>query len=310
MPEEIKIDKGFIERELPTAPPLYVSVYLMTLAAAGESAAEIAKRLNATETDVLRAWLYWKERGFLGGKENAPRQKPLPAARPDYSPQELVQYAKHPEVQRLFGTAQQKLGRMLSQQDMSMLFSLYDWLGLPIDVIELLVSYCTANGHRGTRYIEKVALNWAEEGIDTVEKAAASIELRKTGFRAVLQAFGQGNRLPVPAEEAYMKKWLQTYALPTDVVRLACERTVLQTGKPSFAYADRILESWRKAGVKTLADVEAQDAAFAAKKSREAPAEKPAAKPAPRKNRFINYTQSEWDFAELERLEREQREKW
>lgn len=31
---------------------------------------------------------------------------------------------------------------------------------------------------------------------------------------------------------------------------------------------------------------------------------------AQKKNRFINYTQSEWDFAELERLEREQREKW
>ena len=29
-----------------------------------------------------------------------------------------------------------------------------------------------------------------------------------------------------------------------------------------------------------------------------------------KQNRFINYTQSEWDFAELERLERKQREKW
>ncbi len=29
-----------------------------------------------------------------------------------------------------------------------------------------------------------------------------------------------------------------------------------------------------------------------------------------KKNRFCNYQQSDWDFAELERLEREQREKW
>ena len=31
MAEEIRLSKSFIETELPQAPPLYVSVYLMTL---------------------------------------------------------------------------------------------------------------------------------------------------------------------------------------------------------------------------------------------------------------------------------------
>ncbi|MBR5590701.1 MAG: DnaD domain protein, partial [Anaerotignum sp.] len=181
--------------------------------------------------------------------------------------------------------------------------------GMPIDVIELLLSYCSANGHTGMRYIEKVALGWAEEGINTVEQAVEYIELRQTGFRTILKAFGQ-NRMPVPTEENYMKKWLQEYQLPMDVVKMACERTVLQTGKASFAYADKILASWKDVGVKTVADVEAQDKAFAAKKAQNAPAEKPAVQTTPKQNRFINYTQSEWDFAELERLEREHREKW
>lgn len=66
-----------------------------------------------------------------------------------------------------------------------------------------------------------------------------------------------------------MKKWLQEYKLPLDVVKLACERTVMQTGKASFAYADRILENWKKAGVSAVADVQAQDAAFAAEKGAE-----------------------------------------
>lgn len=108
-----------------------------------------------------------------------------------------------------------------------------------------------------------------------------------------------------------MKKWLQEYKLPLDVVKIACERTVLQTGKASFAYADKILASWKDAGVKSVSDVETLDKAFAAKKAQNAPAEKTAQQPAAKKqNRFINYTQREWDFAELERLEREQREKW
>ena len=314
MADEIRISKNFIETELPAAPPLYVSVYLMTIATGG-TAAEVAKKLNATETDVLYAWGYWKGKGYLletEEKQEKAQTKPvlLSSERPEYSPAELLQVGKHPDVMRLFQSAQQKLGKMLNHNDMSMLFSFHDWLGLPIDVIELLLSYCASNGHCGMRYIEKVAIGWAEEGITTEEKAVEYIELRKTGFRIIMKAFGQ-NRLPVAAEENYMKKWLQEYRLPMEVVKIACERTVMQTGKASFAYADKILENWKMAGVRSSADVEAQDKAFEAKKAQNAPAEKPAVQTAPKKqNRFINYTQSEWDFAELERLEREQREKW
>lgn len=316
MAEYIQVERAFIETELPSAPPFYVSVYLMTLAV-GQDAGKVAEKLHATETDVLYAWGYWKGRGRLPEEEKKGKkaQKPclasFPAERPSYSPRELSVYIKNDEVKKLFDSAQKKLGKMLSQQDMSLLFGFYDWLGLPMDVIELLLSYCAANGHTGMRYIEKVALSWAEEGVNTVERASEYIALRKTGFRTILQAFGQ-NRLPVAAEERYMKKWLQEYQLPLDVVKLACERTVLQTGKASFAYADRILENWKKAGVASRADVEAEDRAFAAQKTQQAPSAPAAGKPshAKNRNRFINYTQSDWDFAELERLEREQREKW
>ena len=314
MADKIELTKAFIEQELPAAPPLYVSVYLMTLATGG-TAAEVAKKLGATETDVLYAWGYWKGKGYLQEteekKEKQEQQKLISAARPEYSPAELAVYMQKSEsMKKLFQSAQQKLGKMLNHNDMSLLFSFHDWLGLPVDVIELLLSYCTANGHCGMRYIEKVALGWAEEGINTEDKAVEYIELRKTGFRTIMKAFGQ-NRLPVAAEENYMKTWLQEYKLPMDVVKMACERTVMQTGKASFAYAEKILKSWKDAGVKSVEDVAALDQAFAAKKAQNTPTEQPAAQTAPKKqNRFINYTQSEWDFVELERLEREQREKW
>lgn len=314
MAGKIELSKAFIETELPVAPPLYVSVYLMTLVV-GRDSAKVAEKLHATESDVLRAWAYWMDRKVMQkGEENKPPQRRtlVSSERPDYPPAELAMYIKNQDVKNLFESAQKKLGKMLSHQDMSLLFSFHDWLGLPLDVIDLLLSYCTANGHKGMRYIEKVALGWAEEGIDTVEKAAEYIELRKTGFRTILQSFGQ-NRLPVPAEENYMKKWLKEYKLPIELIKMACERTVLQTGKASFPYADSILRQWRDAGVKDGAGVAELDKAFAAKKSQNHQAgQKPAQKepPKPKQNRFINYTQSEWDFAELERLEREQREKW
>lgn len=96
-----------------------------------------------------------------------------------------------------------------------------------------------------------------------------------------------------------------------DVVKLACERTVMQTGKASFAYADRILENWKRQACPLSRMCRRRMPAFAAKKAQNTSTAQTAEKPqrAQKQNRFINYTQSEWDFAELERLEREQREK-
>lgn len=313
--EDIHISKEFIEKELPSAPPLYVSVYLMTKAVREASAAEIAARLDILESDVRRAWRYWEEREPVAQEKSAraePAQRLFVEQRPDYSPAELAEYMKHREMKALLQAAQRKLAKPLSQQDISMIFGFYDWLGLPPDVIEMLLSYAVADGHKGMRYIEKIAMNWAEVGIDTVEKAAEYIEMRKTGYRAIMRAFGQSGRMPVEGEETFMRKWLTEYALPMDVIQLACERTVMQTGKVSFPYADGILKRWKDAGVKEMADVEMLDRAFAAKKaiSPALAAKTPPAETKTKQNRFINYTQRQWDFAELEKLQREQRDKW
>ena len=76
MAEEIRLSKSFIETELPQAPPLYVSVYLMTLAV-GQDAKKVAERLKATETDVLYAWGYWKGKGYLQEEQRQEPQRPI-----------------------------------------------------------------------------------------------------------------------------------------------------------------------------------------------------------------------------------------
>ena len=307
MGREIYITSDFIEKELPLAPPLYVSVYLMTRALEGTDAATIARKLNILESDVLRAWSYWQER--TKPVETVP-SRIFMEQKPEYSMAELSEYMKHGDMKTLLQTAQRKLGKPLTQQDISMIFGLHDWLGFPLDVIEVLLSYCVSDGFKGMRYVEKVAMGWAEEGITTVEKAAEYIEMRKTGFHTIMRAFGQSGRMPVEGEEAYMKKWIQEYALSVDVIKLACERTVMQTGKVSFAYADSILKKWKDAGVKAPADIEALDRAFAAKKTVRTSEQPKAVTAQPKQNRFINYPQRQWDFDKLEQLQREERDKW
>lgn len=308
MEKEICISSEFIEKELPLAPPLYVSVYLMTKALEDVDAATIARRLNVLESDVVRAWQYWQEREKAKANEGA-QPRIFMEQKPEYSMAELSEYMKHGEMKALLQTAQRKLGKPLTQQDISMIYGLYDWLGFPLDLIEVLLSYCVSDGFKGMRYVEKVAMAWAEEGIHTVDKAAEYIEMRKTGFHAIMRAFGQSGRMPVDGEEAYMKKWLREYEMPIDVIKVACERTVMQTGKVSFAYADSILKKWKDAGVKVPADIDTLDRAFAAKKAVKG-SEPKAAVAQPKQNRFINYPQRQWDFEKLEKLQREERDKW
>lgn len=315
---EIHLQKEFIETEVPKAPPLYVSIYLMTQAAGtGCSAAEIAERMAVPEGEVTRAWRYWEERGY--GKENrntakeaaqTTRQRIRPSVRPDYAPAELSAYLRHQDIKNLFQSAERKLGRSLSHADMSTLFGLYDWLGMDLDLIDILLSYCCENGKRGMHYIEKTAIGWLEEGIDTPEKAASFLQMRKRGYREVMRTFGQGKRLPTPDEEAFIKKWIQEYQLPLEVITQACSRTILRTGGVSFPYADRILTDWKEAGVRTLEDITKLDEAFSAKKTQQAQKQAQTQTPPPSRNRFINYTQREWDYEALERLEREKQKEW
>ncbi len=320
MAEEITIPITFIETQLPKAPPLYVTVFLMTQATK-QNAAEIAKKLEILESDVLKAWQYWEEKGYpvkqmpktmTQTKQPEFIKKIVPSQRPNYTQAEINMYMKHKDIQALFRSAETKLGKTLSYNDMEMLFSFYDWLGLPIDVIEILLTYCTSRNKRGMRYIEQVAIAWAEEGIDTAEKAAQYLKIRTKGYREILRAFGQGQRMPIPEEEKYIKKWLGEYRLPLEVVVVACERTVLQTGGVNFPYANRILSDWKKAGVTNKEDIAKLDEAFAAKKAqKKANAQTQKATIQQQKqNRFINYTQREWDYAELERLEQQKQNEW
>lgn len=340
MKEEIRLSRSFIEQEVPQAKPEDLAVYLMLLAV-GQDFQKAAKMLGMKESDVLRAWAYWLDRGAFGkadsgirtaeAAEEAPKQTAAlqemsstekrflaSAESPVYSPAEMAQYARQAEVQQLFRAAQQKLGKMLSHKDMSTIFSFHDWLGLPLDVIELLLSFCTADGSKGMGYIEKAAIGWANDGINTVDKATEYIEYRTSGTNAVMRAFGQTSRTPTPEEEGFIRTWVWEYKLPIDIIRIACERTVSQIGKVSFRYANKILKDWHEKGVKTAEDVAKLDEAFAAAKMNQAQqtanqtvqaaVQKDTAKP--KQNRFINYPQSEWNFEEIERLEREQREKW
>ena len=159
-------------------------------------------------------------------------------------------------MQLLF-IAQQYLGKTLTPTETSRLLYFYDTLHFDPELIEYLIEYCVSRGHKSIRYIEKVALSWHSEGIRTTAMAKEASSAYSRTYFTVLKALGVTNRNPVSGEVAAIDRWLGEYGFSMELVLEACQRTVNATGKPSFQYADGILNSWRKKQVKNLEDIRA-----------------------------------------------------
>jgi DnaD/phage-associated family protein len=228
--------------------------------------------------------------------------RPVPSGRPQYTVEELTVYQRQSkDIERLFSLAEQALGKMLTYNDMNLLFGFYDWLRLPVDVIGYMLTYCAEHDRRDMRYIEKVALDWAEKQIDDMEKALAYVQTFDRDYRAILQAMGQNTGYPTQSQRKYMDKWLNEYQMPAALVMKACDRAEEQLGKPKFTYVDKIIEDWHKKGITTAEAAEADTLDFRRKAE---PAAKPAVK-AVKNNKFVNFKQRERDYAQLEKMERE-----
>lgn len=101
---------------------------------------------------------------------------------------------------------------------------------------------------------------WREEGITTVEMAKDSTSRYSKEYFSVLKAMGITNRNPSDAEISLINTWTRDYGFSMELIQEACSRTVLQTGQPSFPYADKILQRWKDKNIRTLGDVRLQDA--------------------------------------------------
>lgn len=178
--------------------------------------------------------------------------------RPVYSDAELEKLRAKSDLAFVLNAVELYLERLLTPQDINLVAFLQEKLHFSTDLILHLYEYCISKNKKKCEYIEKVAISWHKDGIDTVAKAQEYSLLYDACFNAVNKGFSLG-RLPIGPERDYVKKW-SSYQFTSQIIEEACNRTILNIGKPDFKYADRILESWHTAGVSSLADIKALDA--------------------------------------------------
>ena len=260
---ELNIEKGDMHKLLGAASGDAALLYLYIRSGNDPADAPRALRLNETRYSCAAATLrqlgLWQEsrRGFIPGQ------------RPNYSEQDVVRAMDDDrDFRALYGEIQRLLGRNLNTEEMKIILGFVRYLGLPGEVVCVLVCYCKERARQkgslrnpSLRTIEKEAYAWAEQGIDTMEEAAAFIHtqnMRNSQLGELMKILQIRGRNLTPGEEKYAKSWLDM-GFDKEVIQMAYEKTCLNTGNLSWAYMNKILTSWHDAGLYTVDQVKKGD---------------------------------------------------
>ena len=267
--EPVTIDQGQLHKLLSAASGDAALLYIYLhggneLLTAGRDLRMSESRLNCAEATLRQMGLIPQPRreSFLGGEK------------PVYSEADVLSTMQTDAAFRsLYGEVQRRLGRTLNTEEMKILLSFVRYLGLPEDVICVLVSYCQDQSRRkngrnpSLRAIEKEAYFWAEQGIDTMEAAGAFIQSRNvynSQLQQLLRLLQIRGRNLTAAEEKYARQWLD-WGVADELITMAYEKTCLNTGGLNWAYMHKILARWNEAGFRTAAEVRAGDRKTTAK---------------------------------------------
>ena len=321
----VEIPAHFIDSFLADCPPVYPLIFIWSYRKAQEGTAvtsdELMKEFRLTSKDVSLAWRHWEEKGLvcIGGEkmdevsfldvyESAKTEtaqdrnfSKQATERPQYSTEELACYREaSQDVARLFARAERTMGKLLTYHDMNVIFGFHDWLRLPIDVIEYLLTYCDENEHRNLRYIEKCALDWADNDVDSLESAMHHVRRYDWKYRSILRHVGIRSKYVTANQKKYIDRWVDEWKMPHEVILFCCEKCEDSTKEFKWPWVNKVLGEWHKQGVATLEDAKRACDDFSDKEK-----SKKFAKPvAPKNNRFINFKQSEYNWAKLEKAER------
>lgn len=231
----------------------------------------------------------------------------------EYTLDEIKEFRKNPDISELFFIIETYLKHTLSSTDTNMVLYWLDELHFSTDLVEYLVEYCITKGHSSLRYMNKVALGWADAGIKTVDQAKDDAAAHSQIYYSVMKALGITGRNLVDSEVSLINKWVGEYGFDIELVKAACSKTISAIQKPSFEYTDSILANWRKKDVHTLKDVEVLDANFAKANNASATgssqstnaangSSKPKSNNSSSKNKFNNFNQRNNDYDKLEKL--------
>lgn len=220
--------------------------------------------------------------------------------KPSYTPEQLKEFKSDDNTSRILFIAESYLQKTLSANEISSMLFIYDQLGFSVELIDRLIEYCVENGKKRMSYIEATAIDWAQNSIKTTKQADVYVKKYDSSVYDIMHALGK-NTSPARSELRFITRWTQELGFSTDIISVACERTVLTTDKHRFEYADGILTNWYNAGVHTRDDIDRQDASFRQASTKKPSTSSGVSASAGNKNKFNDFKQRDYDFDALEK---------
>lgn len=272
--------------KLATGEQLKVLLYILRCAGRSCSDEEIAMNTGISVQQAADAVMFWEQVNVLipqspspvstimsspqpvqteavneiKAPEPIPEQteniKSVPRQKQNLNPSEIAKMiSESNEIAELFKIAEAALGTLSHTQQNSLIW-MYSYLGLKLEVIVTLIYYCISIEKTSSGYIEKIACDWADNDINTLNAAQEEVQ-RLTMFNdftgKIMKKFEMIRR-PTPKQNEFIEQW-KNAGFSLDLIGYAYEKTIEQINKLSFDYINKVLLSWKDSGFTTVKQV-------------------------------------------------------
>ena len=232
---------------------------------------EISRNLGISEETVEEAIIFWKNIGVFSDSKNismdfsekeeatVKAEKIKTTEKKELSPVQIAdRIANSEEIKYLFERAEHIYSRILNHTEQRSIVWIHDYMGLSSDVIVMLLQHCKEIDKLSAGYIESVAKDWCERGINDAKSAEEEINRMSRSemfFRKIKRIFGIESRKLNTRERGYAEKWCDE-DFSDELIEFAFDKNIDATGKLSFAYIDKILFNWKEKGYTDKESVE------------------------------------------------------
>lgn len=275
--------------KLATGEQIKVLLYILRESGKNVSTDEIVLNTGVTAQQAEDAVLFWQQANILSSESAVPRSimtapseqqsntvsveetllvnTPQPRRRENLRPTEISEIMKDsPAVAQLFKAAESILGHINNTMQNSLIW-MTNYLGLKAEVILVLLVYCEKIEKTNVAYIEKIAMSWSEKDINNLDSAQEEIERLSSSndyINIIMRMFDMKRR-PTTKQLEIINKWREE-KYSDDMIHYAYEKTVENTGKLSFEYADKVLISWKENGFRCSDDVKSAESDYRKRK--------------------------------------------
>lgn len=279
------VPADIVDRHLKLAPPdaIRALLYILRHGKNAVSPEELSRELNIEIPAAEDAIEYWIRDGLLQSAENvnipvavpvksdfvAVKEEPSPAIviksgkMPSYSNTQIKKaVTEHPELMKMFSSAEEIYARPLNDGVINLLYGLFDWYGLSPDAVITVLKRCAKANRLKPAAIKDEAEDFYKHGAvdgDAANAYVSELNEREACIDEITLLLRISDHSPYAKERKAFETWRFSYGFDTDIISLALSVALKNTESDRYTpellpYMQKVLSNWHKGGVKTVED--------------------------------------------------------